>query len=265
MITMKLKIILFGLIQGLTEGLPISSTGHLEIFETLLGLKLHILFEVFLHVGTLITTTFFFRSDIKKILMAFIKYDFKSREGAMIPKLFVSLISSAITGYFLSILFKHVFYKAIPLGPAFLLSGLLIYASKKGRCIKEHVDYKSAAIIGIVQGLSIIPGLSRSGLTISTAIILGIKREEAFKFSFILSIPAILGATMLLLLLQHDLIIKEYLDLEWIDMLTSCFVAMLSGYASLKFLHKFLHKFHMFALYLLPLGSLLILTDMLVK
>ncbi|MEM2028788.1 MAG: undecaprenyl-diphosphate phosphatase [Candidatus Bathyarchaeia archaeon] len=257
----KFEIMLLGLIQGLTEWLPISSTGHLRLFELLLGLNFPPLFALALHIGTLTVTVFFFRIEVKKILAALIKFDFKSKEGSIIPKIFFSLVFSAAIGAPVNFFFREIFYGVMPLGAAFILSGLIIYASKKGEPVKEFVDYRSAVLIGVMQGLSIIPGLSRSGLTISTALMLGIKREEAFRFSFLLSIPAILGALIALLFSESSLMIET--DLKFIDIFASCLIAVFSGYASLKFLRSFLHKFHLFALYLLPLGSLLILTGLL--
>lgn len=259
----RLEILMLGLIQGLTEWLPVSSSGHMRVLEFLFGLKPLPLFEITLHMATLIVTLLFFRDEIYKILMALIKLDFKSREGVLILRLLVSLVLSATVGALTMILINDVFYRMAPLGAAFLFSGSLIYASKRGKCIKESVDYRSAAIIGVMQGLSIIPGLSRSGLTISVALLLGIKREEAFKFSFLLSIPAILGALMLLILFQADPIING--GLELINISVSCLTAGVVGYFSLKFLYKSLQKFHLFSLYLLPLGLLLILADILFR
>ncbi|MEM3591414.1 MAG: undecaprenyl-diphosphate phosphatase [Candidatus Bathyarchaeia archaeon] len=258
---MGFETILLGLIQGLTEWLPISSTGHLRLFEIIFGLKLPLLFDVALHIGTIAVTVFFFRVEVKKILTALIKLDFKSEEGSIIPKIFFSLFFSAVTGISVNFFFKDVSYGVMPLGTAFILSGLIVYASRKGEPAKESVDYRSAAIIGAMQGLSIVPGLSRSGLTISAALMLGVKREEAFRFSFLLSIPAIFVALIMLFFSEINLLIEA--NLELIDLFAGCLMAALSGYASLKFLRRFLHKFHLFALYLLPLGSLLILVDLL--
>ncbi|MCX8171253.1 MAG: undecaprenyl-diphosphate phosphatase [Candidatus Bathyarchaeota archaeon] len=258
---MRFETILLGLIQGLTEWLPISSTGHLRLFELLLGLRLPLLFEVILHIGTLAVTVLFFRVEVKKILTGLIRFDFRSKEVSIVPKIFVSLILSAAAGISINFFLKDIFYSMMPLGAAFFLSGLIIYTSKRSKCTRDLVDYRSAAIIGVMQGLSIIPGLSRSGLTISTALILGIKREEAFKFSFLLLIPSVFGALIALIFSEINILMEA--SLEPIDLFFGCFTAALSGYASLKILRSFLHKFHLFALYLLPLGFLLILIDLL--
>lgn len=259
----KLEILMLGLIQGLTEWLPISSSGHLRVLEILFGLKPLPLFEIILHVATLIVTLLYFRAEVYKILVALIRLNFKSEEGALILRLLTGLVLSATVGALTIIFIDDIFYRIAPLGAAFLFSGSLIYASKGGKCVKEYVDYKSAAIIGAMQGLSIIPGLSRSGLTISVALMLGIKREVAFKFSFLLSIPAIIGALILMILFQADLPINGSLELT--NIFASCLIAGVVGYFSLKFLYRFLQRFHLFSLYLLPLGLLLILADTLLR
>ena len=254
---MNLEIILLGIIQGLSEWLPISSTGHLKLAELLLGLELPLIFDVTLHAGTLIVTVIFFRADIKKILAALIRLDFKSREGALIPRIIAGSMLTAIIGFVITVLLENRFNGLLALASAFIISGLLVYLSKMGRCRKDYVDYKSAIIIGMVQGFSIIPGLSRSGLTIATALLLGIKREEAFRFSFILSIPAITGALLQIFLMQLSVLLAA--GVELLDLFAGVLVAMLVGYASLKILRSLLHKFHLFSFYSLFLGVLLIL------
>jgi undecaprenyl-diphosphatase len=255
------EIIMLGAIQGLTEWLPISSTGHLKLIEIIFGLSLPLLFDVILHVGTLIVTIFFFRDEIRRILAALIKFDFKSKEGRLVLRIIVGSVPTAIIGFILLKLLEDVFQRIFVVSIAFIISGLLIGLSKMGREVKDCVDYKSAIIIGIAQGFSIIPGLSRSGLTISVALILGIKREEAFKFSFLLSIPAVLGALSVTIYYQAASLLAAGIDL--VSLIIGSLVAMLLGYISLRVLHRFLHKFHIFTVYPLILGSSLIICDFL--
>jgi len=255
------KIIMLGAIQGLTEWLPVSSTGHLKLTEILFGLSPPLLFDVILHVGTLIVTIFFFRDEIRRILAALIKFDFKSREGCLALRIIVGSVPTAIIGFILLKLLEDAFQRISVISIAFIASGLLVGLSKMGRCEKDYVDYKSAIIIGIVQGFSIIPGLSRSGSTISVALILGIKREEAFKFSFLLSIPAVLGALFATICYLSDPLLTAGIDPA--SLIIGSFVAMLLGYISLKILHRFLYKFHVFAFYPLILGFSLAIYDFL--
>lgn len=255
---MNLEIIVLGIIQGLSEWLPISSTGHLKLAEFFLGLELPLVFDIFLHLGTLIVTVFFFRFDIRKILAALMRLDFKSKEGMLIPRIIVALIPTAIIGFMITNLLENAFYEIRVLASTFFISGSFVYLSKMGRGEKDQIDYKSAIIIGAAQGFSIVPGLSRSGLTISVALMLGVKREEAFKFSFILSIPTIVGALILTLLTQFNVLLETKVEL--LDLFVGTLAAALVGYASLKLLSKFLRKFHIFAPYSIFLSFLLTLT-----
>ncbi|MEM1582051.1 MAG: undecaprenyl-diphosphate phosphatase [Candidatus Bathyarchaeia archaeon] len=259
---MRLEVILLGVIQGLTEWLPISSTGHLRLAEILLGLSLPLVFDIILHVGTLAVTVFFFRAELKKILSDIIKSNFKSEGGTILLRIIVGSIPTAIIGIAITFFLEEIFRGVASLAVSFLISSFLIYISKLRTQVKDIVDYKSAVIIGLAQGFSIIPGLSRSGLTISVALILGIKREEAFKFSFLLSIPAISGALIVMVCSQFT--VFSSVNLEWIDLLIGVFIAMCLGYISLRILRRILHKFHVFAFYSLFLGLLLIAASVLI-
>lgn len=254
---MKFEVILLSVIQGLTEWMPISSTGHLKLAETVLGLQLPILFSIALHVGTLAVTILFFRNDVRKVLRALLRFDLSISEGGIIlQRTLIGTIFTAITG-FITIPFEPHFHKIKVMGILFLLSGLITYLSRVRTSGKNHVDFKRAALIGAIQGFSILPGLSRSGLTISVALMLGVEREEAFKFSFLLSIPAVLGGLVTTLITQYNILFSAGLDLE--DVFFGAFISALLGYFSLKILRRTLKYFHKFALYPLLLGSLLIL------
>ena len=254
---MKPEVILLGIIQGLTEWIPISSTGHIRLIEILLGMKPPLLFDVALHIGTVIVTIVFFRRDIKGILDALVKLDFNSDSGLLLQNIFIGSIFTAITGLTVTVFLEELFCEVKFIGFFFILSGLLIYFSRAKVSGKDGIDFTSAAIIGVAQGFSIIPGLSRSGLTISVALMLGVKREEAFKFSFLLSIPAILGALILMSCRQYSGLLEAGVGLE--DIALGVFISMLLGYISLKFLRRFLHKFHIFSFYPVALGLALIL------
>ncbi len=259
----EIEIIVLSLIQGLTEWLPISSTGHIRLAEHFLGLKLPLLFDAVLHLGTLLVTIFFFRDDVKKILMALIKLDFKSNEGRMIKTIIIGSFPTMLIGLMVSSFLEEIFNSILHIAFSFIFSGLIVYLSKIGRDKKEHVDWKSAIIIGVAQGLSTIPGLSRSGLTIATALILGIKRDEAFKFSFLLSIPAILGALTLTAYLQLGA--PPPAGVKSFNLLIGFLISMIVGYMSIKILKRVIRKFHMFALYSLPLGFSIIAAEFLFK
>ncbi|MEM0100923.1 MAG: undecaprenyl-diphosphate phosphatase, partial [Candidatus Methanomethyliaceae archaeon] len=188
---MDLNQILFGIIQGVTEWLPISSSGHLLIFTNIMKLNFPIGFFTAVHLGTLFSVLIYFRKEIIEILKSL--NNFKS-EGF---KLFIYIIIGNFTTAIIALIFKNffesIFFNIKILPYAFIFSGILILISWKRRG-NEKINLKKALIIGAFQGISIIPGISRSGVTISSALILKTKAEEAFKFSFLLSIPTIIGA-----------------------------------------------------------------------
>ena len=203
--------ILLGIIQGITEFLPVSSSAHLVIFQSIFGIENNVVFlDVVLHLGTLFSLLVFFRHDIFRLVSSFFvalvdivfhrrisqiwRYDTNFRLCIYI------LISSAITGYAVlsgKSFFETLFYsKVIVIGGLFLTSVILfstknIYAGQKSL---KNLTIRDAVIYGIVQVAAIIPGISRSGLTISLLLFRNVDRESAFKFSFLASIPIIAGA-----------------------------------------------------------------------
>jgi len=253
-----IKTIILGIIQGLTEWLPISSTGHLKLAEHFLRLQVPILFDVTLHIGTLIVILFFFRKDIKNILSAFAQFDFKTEDGKLIPLIIVGTIPTAVIGVVFGEPIESTFQTTLPIATAFILCGIILYSTKDRKEKADSITYLTAIIIGIAQGIAIIPGISRSGATIAAALLLGIKREKAFKFSFLLSIPAIIGALGLTLYTQFNKLIT--VELGWTEIFAGMTVAMLVGYFALRILWKILlkEKFHFFAFYCWLLGTILI-------
>lgn len=262
---MRYELILLGVIQGLTEWMPISSTGHLKLAEVMLGLHLPLLFSVLLHVGTLIVTTVFFRNEVQRTLRTLVKLDFKSEDGLILKGIIAGSISTAIMGLATLALLEALSNDEIELiGLSFIISGLTICLTRIKAAERNHghVSLGSAIIIGAVQGLSIIPGLSRSGLTISAALMLGVKREEAFKFSFLLSIPAVLGGLIVMLFTQSGILFESGIGCG--EIFAGVITSMLLGFISLKILRRYLHHFHKFAFYPLLLGSALILSRALI-
>jgi undecaprenyl-diphosphatase len=146
----------------------------------------------------------------------------------------------------------------LPIATALILCGIVLYSTKVGKEKTDNISYSAALIVGVAQGIAIIPGISRSGATIAAALMLGIKREKAFKFSFLISIPAIIGALGLTLYTQFDELTN--MGLGWTEVLAGMVVATLVGYFALKLLWKILakKKFHFFALYCWLLGAVLI-------
>ena len=248
-----------GLIQGLAEWLPISSTAHLKIAEHYLGLTTTPLFNLILHLGTLIVVVFYFRTEVKNILSALAHVDFKSEYGKMIPLIIAATIPTAMIGLLYVKYLEDVPGQLLIIGITFIIGATLVYTSKLGKENTENITYPIAVIMGIAQGLAIFPGLSRSGATISIALLVGLKREKAFKFSFLLSIPAILG----------DTLVEAYKDSGQIatsgigstELLVGVVIAMVVGYIAIKLVSKIVatKKFHYFAFYTWLLGAALII------
>ncbi len=248
-----------GLIQGLAEWLPISSTAHLKIAEHYLGLTTTPLFNLILHLGTLIVVVFYFRTEVKNILSALARVDFKSEYGKMIPLIIAATIPTAIIGLLYVKYLEDTLGQLLIIGITFIIGATLVYTSKLGKENTENITYPIAVIMGIAQGLAIFPGLSRSGATISIALLVGLKREKAFKFSFLLSIPAILG----------DTLVEAYKDRGQIatsgigstELLVGVVIAMVVGYVAIKLVSKIVatKKFHYFAFYTWLLGAALII------
>jgi undecaprenyl-diphosphatase len=253
-----IQAIILGFIQGVTEWLPISSTGHLRIAEGFLGLAVPLLFDVTLHVGTLIIILLFFRRDIKTILSALVKGDFKSENGKLIPLIIVGTVPTALIGVIFSHAIEAYFSNFLPIAGAFLTYGVVLYCSKTGQERKENITYMEALAIGTAQGIALIPGISRSGLTIAIALLLGIRREKAFKFSFLLSVPAVIGALGLTLYEQHETLTLAGVGLT--EILVGIAVSLVVSYFALKLLWKALagKKFYLFAFYCWLLGAVLL-------
>jgi undecaprenyl-diphosphatase len=253
-----IQAIILGFIQGVTEWLPISSTGHLRITEQLLGLTLPLLFDVTLHLGTLVVILLFFRKDIKQVLSALVKGDFKSENGKLIPLIIVGTVPTALIGIAFSSTIETVFSSFLPIATAFLTCGVVLYLSKTGQEQNENITYLAALAIGTAQGIALIPGISRSGLTIATALLLGVRREKAFKFSFLLSVPAVIGALGLTLYEQHETL--TLVGVGWTEILVGITVSIGVSYFALKLLWKALagKKFYLFAFYCWLIGAVLL-------
>lgn len=253
-----IQAIILGFIQGVTEWLPISSTGHIRIAEQLLGLKLPLLFDVTLHIGTLAIVLLYFQKDIRSILSALVKREFKSENGKLISLIIVGSVPSTLIGVFFNETIEAFFSNFLPMAVAFLICGVVLSLSKTGQEQEENVTYLIALAIGIAQGIALIPGISRSGLTITTAILLGVRREKAFKFSFLLSIPAIVGALGLTLYRQYEVL--TFVGIGWTEIFVGITVSLVVSYFALKLLRKTLlgKKFYLFAFYCWFIGVVLL-------
>lgn len=255
--------IILGTVQGLTEFLPVSSSGHLVLFQNLFGLKEpELLFDISVHVGTLAAVCAIFFSDIRSILTTIFNLPRHLKQYNGLKQLYAEnqdfrtaaliLIGSLPTGV-IGVCFhsvaEQIFGAVWIVGCMLVITGTLLWMTRhvetKGKK-PANVTAKDALIIGLVQGLAILPGISRSGSTISTALFLGVNRDFAGRFSFLLSIPAIVGA--LLISLDSSVV---HSSASTAAILSGTAAAAAVGYLALKILLKLVNKgqIHRFAPY----------------
>lgn len=190
--------LLLGVIQGLTEFLPVSSSGHLELGKYLLGdtslPKESLLFTIVLHAATALSTVVIFRKDIIEILRGLLV--FKYNEATQFSlKIILSMMPAALVGLFLEEEISQFFHQnLLAVGVLLCFTALLLFLADRAKSSNKTVTYSSSFWIGIMQAVAILPGISRSGATIATAVLLGIDKEKAARFSFLMVIPLILGS-----------------------------------------------------------------------
>ncbi len=192
-----LEAIILGLIQGLTEFLPVSSSGHLELVKVILGdnslAEESLAFTVILHFATALSTMAIFRKEIFEIFKGL--FQFKWNEETQFSfKILASMIPATMIGFFFEEKLESFFGGQILLvGFMLLITALLLLFADKAKNTDNNVKFGSALIIGVSQAIAMLPGISRSGATISTAVLLGIDRTKAAKFSFLMVVPLIFG------------------------------------------------------------------------
>lgn len=187
--------IILGIVQGLTEFLPVSSSGHLELVKAIFGaeIKDSMTMTVVLHFATALSTCFIFRKDIIEIIKGL--FQFKNNEQFRFSlKIILSMIPAALVGLKYDDLIKTFFEgKILLVGCMLLITGALLFIADRAKQTDKNLSYGNALIIGISQMIAILPGISRSGATISTSVLLGIDREKAARFSFLMVVPLIFG------------------------------------------------------------------------
>lgn len=189
--------IILGIIQGLTEFLPVSSSGHLELGKAILGdnsiPEESLLFTVVLHFATALSTMVVFRKDILNLIKGALKFKW-NEDLQFISKIAISMIPAAIIGYSFESEFAELFSNNIKLvGFMLILTALLLYLADNAKDTNKKVSFKNAFIIGISQAIAMLPGISRSGATISTSVLLGNDKTKAARFSFLMVVPLIFG------------------------------------------------------------------------
>ena len=189
--------IILGIIQGLTEFLPVSSSGHLELGKAILGdnsvPEESLLFTVVLHFATALSTIVIFRKDIIDIIKGLFKPGIND-DQRFAGKIIISMIPAVIVGLFFEEQLEQLFGGNIMLvGCMLLVTAVLLFLADKAKNTEKKVGFKDALIIGISQAIAMLPGISRSGATISTSVLLGNDKTKAARFSFLMVVPLILG------------------------------------------------------------------------
>jgi undecaprenyl-diphosphatase len=225
------------------------------------SLDVPVVFDIFLHLGTLAAVCVVYRKDIIAMLQALLRLDFKSKEFQLILFIILAMIPTAIIGFTFKSFFESMFKSNLQIGIALIITGIILYlASTIASRIKstgKPLSAISAFIIGIFQGIAVAPGISRSGTTISAGLLQGISAKEAAKFSFLLSIPAVLGAAAF----EVKDMAKSSVSIDWIPFLLGAVIAAIIGYFAIKFLLKLLEekKFQWFAYYCWIIGIIVII------
>jgi undecaprenyl-diphosphatase len=259
-----LQSILFGCLQGISEFLPVSSSGHLVLLKHLFGLEdIPRLFDVLLHVATLFVVLVVFWREIGRLLAALGRFFLRRREAGDEAKLrlILAVITATLCTGIFGILLKDIGFESRPkIVAAFLLVTALILLA--GRVLEKRRSrepsrcpgIREGLITGIAQGIGVLPGISRSGITISAALCAGVGRGEAGEFSFLISIPAILGALVLSLKDSGSLV----QSVPPPALAAGIASALLTGYIALRLLLRLIRggRLYLFALYLIPAGIL---------
>jgi undecaprenyl-diphosphatase len=249
-----IEILILAVIQGLTEWLAISSSGHLVITQKVLGLNLPLIYSVMLHVGTLIVVLVVFRKDIADIIKTLVKRDFETEEGKLALFIAVGSVPIAIIGFVFYDFLKSLFSNLFAVGLALLIMGCVLFFSEKRRGNRK-MGILDSLLIGLAQGVTIIPGISRSGITVATGLLRRVDKAIVFKYSFLLSVPAVLGATVME---SRELVVG---NMDMVPLFLGAIISMIVGYVSLKLLQKIVmnEKIHLFAYYCWIVGLVIII------
>jgi len=252
-----------GIVQGLTEFLPVSSSGHLELGKAILGDKSipseSLLFTVVLHFATALSTIVVFRKDVAEIFHGLFQFKWNG-ETKFSLKIVISMLPAAFIGIFfaedLEVLFGG---NTLLVGFMLLITALLLWLADKAKNTNKPVSYSNAFIIGISQALALLPGISRSGATISTSVLLGNDKNKAARFSFLMVVPLILGK------IAKDLIDGDILasTTNTSALIIGFIAAFISGLAACTWMITIVRKSKLsyFAIYCFVVGIIAIIFD----
>ncbi len=252
--------LILGLIQGLTEFLPVSSSGHLELARAIFGEgkvpEENLFFTVLVHGATALATLFVFRKDVADLLKGLLAFKWNS-ETRFTVFIVLSMIPAAAVGLLLEEEIESLFGGQTTLvGTMLVVTGLLLFLADKARNTNKPVGGVNAFIIGMAQAIAVLPGISRSGATISAAVLQGIDREKAARFSFLMVVPLILGKILLNLrdMATGEITISQDMGFS---MAVGFTVAFVSGVIACRWTIAFVKRarLHYFSLYCFAVGA----------
>lgn len=267
-----IQAILMGIVQGLSEFLPVSSSAHLvftsNFYKVFKNISIvaqsneEVFFDIMLHLGTLIAVLIFFRKDVweiaKALFLACKNRDFSDHKA----KLGIYIIVGTIITIALALPFngvaEHLVYHPALVGGLLIITGGVLflseYLSKKREGSTQKVSLKQALLIGLAQGVAVLPGFSRSGWTMATGLFAGLDRATSARYSFLLSIPIILGASMVYPFVKIN--VAEAVTYNWLAISVGTVVSGIVGYLCIKYFMKFISKFslNIFGYYCVIMG-----------
>jgi len=226
-----IQALFLGIIQGLTEFLPISSSGHLALLHNFFQ-EQSLAFDISIHFATLLAIVTFFIKDIINIIKDFFTLKIKSDNFKLVIYLILASIPAGIIGFLINAHIESIFSNLYAVSLGFFVSGFFLLSASFVKKKNKKLNIKNTFLIGISQALAIFPGISRSGTTVSTGLLSGIKRENSIKFSFLLAIPAILGAN----LLKISEIASLNLSILAIGFISAFFSGLLAIFIFIKYL-----------------------------
>jgi len=271
-----LQAAIMGAVQGISEFLPISSSAHIVftsvVYKILTGGNFQnvgneeIFFDILIHLSSLLAVIIFFFKDLKTLISGFFKSfknkDYKNVEFQTCVFIMISTFVTCIVAFFIKDIAHKLTENPLIVSILLLFTGGVLFVSEKLNTKEKAMNSKTSILIGIAQGLAVFPGLSRSGLTIATGILNGLSRVKAARYSFILSIPIIILASMIYPLLELN--VSEISTFNFKAMAIGCAMSFITGFLCIKFFMKFLEKFNLkcFAYYCWIMGIVMIFVSL---
>ena len=253
-----IEAILLAIIQGITEFLPISSSAHLILLSEFMGSSQNLFYDVSLHLGTLIAVCLYFRSELMEIVHSFYKYK-SFLKNQLFNQLFLACIPTLVLGFMFVEIIDSYLRTSLIIAMTTILFGILLFLSTLKKSYKTDIkdlSISDALLIGVAQSLALIPGTSRSGITITAGLFLGLDNKTASKFSFLMAIPTI-GAIAIYQFYSVDMeYMVDYFEINILGLIISFLIA----YTTIDFFIKFINKigFIPFIIYRIILGMALL-------